>query len=84
MKNEKNNYDLPDFCFINGITDESKILMVKYGESGYYPTEFTGDAMVYNEKIGVTRCQMEAMKTGSMFGWDVPGANPEYVKELFK
>ncbi len=29
-----------------------------------------------NAKIGVTPAQAEAMMIGSMFGWDVPGANP--------
>lgn len=76
----KNNYNLPDFCFINDILDENKILMVKYGVSGYYNTEYTGDAMFYNKQLGVTKYEMEAMKAGSMFGWDVPGANPEIYK----
>jgi hypothetical protein len=29
-----------------------------------------------NTKMGVTKAQSEAMLVGSMFGWNVPGANP--------
>lgn len=28
-----------------------------------------------NESLGVTKQQEEAMKAGSLFGWDVPRAN---------
>lgn len=38
--------------------------------------------MEHNEKIGVTWAQMQGMITGSMFGWDVPGANPELHEKL--
>jgi hypothetical protein len=34
-----------------------------------------------NRELGVTRQQMEAMKVGSMFGWDVPGADPKSYDE---
>ena len=79
----ENKYNLPDYCFAPDMMDENKIIIIKYGESGYYPTEYTGNAMEYNEKIGVTREQVEAMKVGSMFGWDVPGVNPEFYKGRF-
>ena len=78
----KNNYNLPDFCFANDIVEGDKIIILKYGESGYYPSNYIGDAMEHNDKIGVTKYQMEAMRVGSMFGWDVPGANPEFQEEL--
>lgn len=29
-----------------------------------------------NERLGVTQAQRLAMETGSMHGWDVPGADP--------
>jgi hypothetical protein len=35
----------------------------------------------YNEKLGVTKAQSEAMKAGSMFGFEVPGADPKNYDE---
>lgn len=29
----------------------------------------------YSDRLGVTQVQKECMKIGSMFVWDVPGAN---------
>lgn len=33
-----------------------------------------------NASLGVTELQVEAMLTGSMFGWHVPGADVDYIK----
>lgn len=78
----KNNFNLPDYCFAQDVMCPDEIIILKYGESGYYKTEHSGNCMDYNEKIGVTEAEMQAMKTGSMFGWDVPGANPEFYKKI--
>ena len=40
--------------------------------------------MKFNEALGVSREEAEAMKVGSMYGWDVPGANPEFYKGKFE
>lgn len=79
-----NNYNLPDFCFANDNIYTDRINLIKYGESGYYPTGYTGDAMEYNKLIGVEEYVSEAMVCGSMFGWDVPGADPEFFRKIYE
>jgi len=59
-------------------------VVVKRGEKGYYPQEphiALRDADEMNMLIGVTQGQAEAMLAGSMFGWDVPGANPDMYND---
>ena len=58
--------------------------MILKGEKGYVPTanypvdcdpKESVDAL--NTTIGVTKAQAAAMVAGSMFGWQVPGADPK-------
>ena len=61
------------------------ILHIQKGEAGYYRTDMwiidanDGKQIVkdLNEKLGVTSAQAEAMKAGSMFGWESPAADPK-------
>ena len=78
----ENKFNLPDYCFAEDGVNPGEIIILKYGVSGYYPTGKKGNAMDYNEKIGVTWAQMQGMINGSMFGWDIPGINPEYFENL--
>lgn len=79
---------LPALCFTVEIVTH-KVVMLKKGESGYYPTRYETNSEAeakqlvdeLNADLGVDKAQAEAMFVGSMFGWDVPGANPALYDE---
>ena len=76
--------DLPERCY-STLAETNELIILKKGESGYYRSECDSRdrdltralADEYNAKLGVTKAQESAMKCGSMFGWDVPGADPK-------
>ena len=78
--NVKSNYSL-----LSSLLKIDDIIVVKKGESGYYKTNISSNdreeiqrlADEYNDKLGVTKAQAEAMVSGSMFGWHVPAADPK-------
>ena len=80
---------LPEMCF-SLLPGTGQLICIKRGESGYYPSDWsTGDAHEnrriadeQNRKRGVTPAQEEAMKIGSMCGWDVPGADPDNCEDI--
>lgn len=73
----------PDFCY-SILPSSGQIIKIQKGESGYYPTntEWMNDTAKreyvdhVNDKLGVSKAQEAAMLAGSMFGWDVPAADP--------
>ena len=75
---------LPEMCF-SVLPDTGQLICIKRGESGYYPSDWnTNDkerniqiADDANESLGVTPEQRQAMEVGSMFGWNVLGADPQ-------
>ena len=74
---------LPELCF-STLKSTGQLICIKRGETGYYPaagSSLDKEANIeaadsYNERLGVTPAQRQAMEVGSMFGWDVPGADP--------
>jgi glutamate-1-semialdehyde aminotransferase len=52
---------------------------IKRGVSGYTPLAKLTDKLAaeLNAQLGATPAQMKAALVGSMFGWHVPGADPD-------
>lgn len=77
---------LPEYCYTN-LESTNELIVIKRGESGYYPQNpdnapWGANAVnTLNERLGVTKGQEEAMKCGSMFGWDVPASDPNNYDE---
>ena len=77
--------ELPDACF-SVLPSTGQLIIIKNGESGYYPSEWdTGNreenrdiASSHNECRGISNIQESAMLAGSMFGWNTPGSNPQW------
>jgi hypothetical protein len=83
-------YDgLPEAC-LTLMPSDGRLIYIERGQSGYNTSNWdTSDPVQnrriaddYNEKLGVTKAQEEAMLNGSMFGWDVPAANPKHYENL--
>lgn len=74
--------NLPELAFVDNSWDKSPgappVIGIKRGEDGFYPVFTTATADELNASYGVTPAQREAMHNGSMFGWDVPGADPDH------
>ena len=74
---------LPRYCY-GFIPTSQEEIRIDIAESGYTPVGRDGNmkhVLEMNRELGVTRQQMEAMKVGSMFGWNVPGADPKSYDE---
>jgi len=77
-------HELPLEC-LTLLPSTGEIIYIMKGNEGYYPpfAGSTPDRAVNRQMVdeqnkiwGVTRAQEEAMKSGSMFGWDTPAAKP--------
>lgn len=80
---QKHTEALPELCF-SVLPDTGQLICIKRGENGFRLSDWSTDsreknlalADFNNERLGVTPAQRQAMEFGSMFGWDVPGADP--------
>lgn len=76
---------LPEQC-CSILPSTGELIVIKRGERGYYRSEWNTDSREENKNIadftnsrmGITLAQLEAMICGSMCGWDVPGAQPQF------
>ena len=88
MSAKTNIAKLPEMCY-SVLAGFDKLIRINAGEMGYYAINPSSKHIVrveeladkMNEKMGVTRAQRAAMETGSMFGWEVPGADPDFYNE---
>ena len=82
---------LPEHCYVF-VETSNEIGIVRKGMSGYYLTDLATASLdenrelvkELNEKAGLTPGQAKAMKAGSMFGWEVPAADPKSYDEQGK
>lgn len=80
--------DLPEVCF-SILPSTGDVIIIKHGESGYYRCEYSTEDKAFNREfandrnanLGVSKAQIEAMLSGSMYGWDVPAADPKSYDE---
>lgn len=82
--------DLPEKCFVY-VESTDEIGIVTKGEKGYTPLRQKPErisvregAALLNDTQGVTKAQAEAMKAGSLFGWDTPAADPKNYDDAGK
>jgi hypothetical protein len=80
MVDDMNIDKLPEICAAKHPTDGTPIT-IRRGESGYYSAPLLLDVDAFNARRGITPNVVLAMLIGSMYGWDVPGANPEKYSE---
>ena len=65
------------------------LILLKYGENGYFPCNYSSNNKVENDGradkintlLGISKAQAAAMYGGSMFGFDKPIAKPENYNE---
>lgn len=79
---------LPELCY-SVLAHTGTVVILRQGETSFYKTDIPAasreeaQALVgeYNRKLGLTKAQVEAMKSGSMFGWTCPAADPKNYDE---
>lgn len=73
---------LPTVCYVPLLSDPRLVTGIKRGMMGYIPlrveaSEEAAKALCDRLNGSIKPSQLEAMQIGSMFGWEVPGADPD-------
>jgi len=80
---KRQNEKLPTVC-MSTLPSDGSLIVIKHKESGYRVADISAPdsaenkyfAEYINKLLDVTPAQEAAMVAGSMFGWNVPAANP--------
>ena len=82
---------LPARVYTTLLSNPREVIMIKRSEKGYYSVETcktAEEAEVLAERLNAllvpapTKAVIMAMQVGSMFGWEVPGADPATYSNL--
>lgn len=79
---------LPKMAFTVLNSDPTLVIGIKRGVAGYWPLrrkETEAEARAFAETLNsgehTTKAQVAAMEAGSMFGWEIPAADPDRYSE---
>lgn len=83
MRKNPDVHALPEHCYAV-LPSSGQLIEVRRNETGYYPCAYSTSDRTYNQVLadylnaheGITKAQAAAMQAGSMFGWNVPAADP--------
>jgi len=89
--NNTMNPKLPPSCF-HVLETSGELVIIKNGEQGYFPCTWSTDnveqnkrtADYTNERLGISKLEVQAMVNGSMFGWNIPAADPDILRSKKK
>ncbi len=74
---------LPEIAYANH-PETGQVVAIKRGERGYFPIDTRMTSAQLNMKEGVKPAQAAAMLAGSMRGWAVPEADPDYQHHILE
>ena len=60
--------------------EDNRPIALRRGYNGYWEAPGV-DVEAENEKLGISKANVEAMLAGSMFGWEIPAADPDNYDE---
>jgi hypothetical protein len=73
---------LPPVC-ASTLPATGEPILIRFGVKGFYPQSMDFDCETFNRTHKITPLQVEAMENGSMFGWECPGADPDYLRKIY-